>query len=134
MSPNSTEYSQTVPFFECQEFQNQCVTACNGNTPCSAACRDNHPCGATDPKRYNITSTSSTASATAKATGINSLAAATDVPASINGNNGAGNGQTHSGGSADDKSAGMALAADMGKMYGTVVVLGSVFLGFAVLL
>lgn len=38
--PNVTEYSLTVPFHECQEYGNQCVTACGlANNACANNCR-----------------------------------------------------------------------------------------------
>jgi hypothetical protein len=39
VSPNITQYSQTLPFFICQEWGNQCVTGCNGNNTCADSCR-----------------------------------------------------------------------------------------------
>ncbi|KAJ9215598.1 hypothetical protein DTO166G4_2704 [Paecilomyces variotii] len=65
--PNSSEYSQTLPYFICTEANNQCVNNCNGESSCQAACRDDHPCGAQNPKRYNITTTSATSNPTASA-------------------------------------------------------------------
>lgn len=72
-SPNSSEYSQTIPYFICTEANNQCVTNCEGDASCQSACRDDHPCGAQNPKRYNITTTTSaTSNPTASASGTDS--------------------------------------------------------------
>jgi len=68
LQPNVSEYSLTLPFFVCQEWGNQCVTACGiYNNQCASDCRQNHPCGALSPTRLNST-TPSTMSATASAT------------------------------------------------------------------
>ena len=37
--PNVSQYSQTVPFYECQEFGNQCVTNCGNDPTCQTNCR-----------------------------------------------------------------------------------------------
>lgn len=63
-SPNLSEYSLTLPFFICQEWGNQCVTNCNGDSNCASDCRQNHPCGALNPTRVNETTTSSTGTPT----------------------------------------------------------------------
>jgi len=69
--PNITQYSQTLPFYICQEWGNQCVKGCgNGATECATSCREDHPCGAQDPYRGNATVSSimAEASKTAAAT------------------------------------------------------------------
>src|SRR5271163_1563967 len=71
-SPNASEYSQTIPYFECQEYGDQCVAACNGDSTCQGACRDNNPCGAQNPTRVNVTSTSSAMSSTTLPAGASS--------------------------------------------------------------
>ncbi|KAF2030081.1 hypothetical protein EK21DRAFT_112372 [Setomelanomma holmii] len=120
VSPNITQYSQTLPFYICQEWGNQCVKGCNGDNTCSNSCRADHPCGAQSPYLGNtsIPSTStarSTSSSTAKipVTGFGgSSATATSSPGT-----GAAVGSFM-------PSAGMTLCA----------LVSSVFLGFAVLL
>ncbi|KAG9240763.1 hypothetical protein BJ878DRAFT_524340 [Calycina marina] len=55
-TPNAANFSQTIPFFECQEYGNQCVDAYGVvNTPCQSACRVDNPCGAQKPTRVKIT-------------------------------------------------------------------------------
>ncbi|TLD33835.1 hypothetical protein PspLS_01404 [Pyricularia sp. CBS 133598] len=50
-SPNLTEYSLTMPYHKCVQFQTNCVTACGAsNNQCSEDCRVNNPCGASSPK------------------------------------------------------------------------------------
>ncbi|KAF4555816.1 Hypothetical protein D9617_2g057800 [Elsinoe fawcettii] len=61
ISPNSSEYSQTLPYFVCTEWGNQCVTACGGSSSCADDCRTKHPCGARNPTRVNSTSASTMA-------------------------------------------------------------------------
>lgn len=66
---NITEFTQTLPFYICQEWQNQCVNGCGNNNECARACREDNQCGAKDPFRGNpsnktATATTGTASAT----------------------------------------------------------------------
>ncbi|KAF3001299.1 hypothetical protein E8E13_004926 [Curvularia kusanoi] len=73
ISPNITQYSQTLPYFICTEWGNQCVNNCNGDSTCGSKCRADHPCGAQDPFKGNATlssilAASSTAAAAASAT------------------------------------------------------------------
>ncbi|KAF2204623.1 hypothetical protein GQ43DRAFT_437776 [Delitschia confertaspora ATCC 74209] len=58
VAPNVTEFSQTLPFYICQEWGNQCVAACGQDNSCSYDCRANHHCGASYPKRVNSTAAS----------------------------------------------------------------------------
>ncbi len=140
-SPNTTEYSQTIPYFECTQFNTNCVNACPAaDNACQSACRQNHPCGATDPRRYNLTSTSSTMSSSstdmATMTGSGSIvatatdagasasasaaaAAATQTAKSLNGNSGSGAG---------------AVALDLGRVFGTALLLGALVAGFLLFL
>ncbi|KAK8229504.1 hypothetical protein HDK77DRAFT_453895 [Phyllosticta capitalensis] len=116
-SPNVSEYSLTIPYFECTEYNNQCVANCaSGNNQCASDCRTKHPCGAQSPKRYNITTTtsSSIASATASSTGGGSQYGSFDSQG-------------------DGKSAG-ALAVDFGASYGLAVMVAGLFGGFALVL
>jgi hypothetical protein len=71
-SPNSTEYSQTIPYFVCTAYNTQCQNNCDGNSTCQAACVQDHPCGASEPKRYNTTSSATGATATATGTATSS--------------------------------------------------------------
>jgi len=117
--PNASEYSQTLPFFLCQQWGQQCVTGCGGNTACQSSCLQDHPCGAQDPTRINATSSSSTSAAAATGTGtdsgsaptsggINGFATATPAPTS----------STKSGAQA---------ALNLGQTYGLAVVLTGFF-------
>lgn len=37
--PNASEYSQTIPYYECTEYNTQCVNGCGQDSTCAAACR-----------------------------------------------------------------------------------------------
>jgi len=122
-SPNASEYSQTIPFFECQEFGNQCVTACNGDPTCQAACRDNNPCGAQNPTRVNITtSSSSTIVPTGTSTGTGGVV--TDAGGAV----------VTQTGSSDSKKSNAQAALDLGRSYGLVAVFTGLFAGFALVM
>ncbi|KAL6702947.1 hypothetical protein ACN47E_000789 [Coniothyrium glycines] len=117
--PNITQYSQTLPFFICQQWGNNCVDNCGGDNTCADSCRADHPCGAQSPYLGNATSSSLLATASATAS------SSTRPPTTGFG------GQTSTpspAGSAASStylpSAGLGLAA----------VVGSAFFGFALLL
>ncbi|KAF3481962.1 uncharacterized protein GIQ15_04721 [Arthroderma uncinatum] len=124
MTPNATEYSQTIPYFLCTESNNKCVKDCNGVHACQSACREDHPCGAQNPTPPNSTtkptmtatqSASSTASSGAVYTGFgDGSASSTDTP--------------------KKGMAGQQVLLHVGQMYGMAVVLGGFLAGFAVLL
>nr|POF26003.1 hypothetical protein CFP56_22151 [Quercus suber] len=147
LSPNITEYSQTLPYFICTEWGSQCVSNCNGNTDCQSACREDHPCGALSPTRVNTTSTASTMSSTASISGSalpegaattdsNGVtvytgfagAAATSIP------NGAEPGSKAAETSGNGAASVKAAALNVSKTFGVMGVLAVLFGGFAVLL
>ena len=74
ISPNASAFSQTIPFYECQESNNQCANNCQGNSACVSSCQTAHPCGAQSPPRINATSS---ASGTASATGSGTKSSST---------------------------------------------------------
>ncbi|KAL6904809.1 hypothetical protein GGI43DRAFT_290442 [Trichoderma evansii] len=117
--PNITEYSLTMPFFICQQFVIQCRNACGTDSTCATNCAVDHPCGATDPKRYNTTSTASSTvpDATASTTGSDDTIF-TGVPGAT-----AGSGKGKS----------MATPSVQVSKYGLAVLFGSMFVGFAML-
>ncbi|KOS21651.1 hypothetical protein ESCO_005114 [Escovopsis weberi] len=110
--PNISEYTLTLSYFVCQEYGNQCVTKCGNDNECAGACREDHPCGATSPKRYNVTATASAPSSTSTS----------DDDAIFTGTPGGG-----------PSKKGAAASLDIGRTYGLAVVLGSMFVGFAML-
>jgi len=122
ISPNASQISQTLPYFICTEYGNQCVTACNGNTDCQSNCRSQHPCGAQDPVRVN-TSTSSVMPSTTGAGGASN----TQV---FNGLGGAAATTTSASGKKSDAQS----VLDMGRSYGLAVVLSGIFAGFALVM
>jgi hypothetical protein len=83
LSPNLTEFTQTLPYNICQQWGTNCVNACGiGENACADSCRADHPCGAQDPFKGNATMTSSSShSPTSKPTGSDSNSeASTTVP------------------------------------------------------
>lgn len=93
------------------------MAGCGSDSACASSCREDHPCGALSPKLQNKTST--TTSATVSAT-----ASSTDGVFT-----GLGDGSS---GSGKPNSAGQVLA--FGQAYGLLVVGGSLFAGFALML
>jgi hypothetical protein len=127
ITPNASEYSQTLPYFLCVEYGNQCVAACNGDTACQSGCRDNHPCGAQNPTRINVTTTSTTQTATTLPAGATSGTAGV-VYTGIGGT-----AATPASSSTTTKS-GAQAALDLGRSYGFVVVFTGIFAGFALIM
>jgi len=122
LSPNASEYSQTIPYFECQEYGNECVAACDGLQSCQSDCRNNNPCGAQNPTRVNLTSSSSTSGATGSPT--------SSGPAVFNGFGGS----SSSSSSSSSKKGGAQAAVDVGRSYGLAIVFTGLFAGFALIL
>ncbi|KAF1975286.1 hypothetical protein BU23DRAFT_388817, partial [Bimuria novae-zelandiae CBS 107.79] len=78
ISPNLTEFTQTLPYNICTQWGTNCVSDCaQSDNACKDACRADHPCGAQSPFKGNSSTTSSSHSATAKPT-----ASSTDSEAS----------------------------------------------------
>ncbi|KAK3671265.1 hypothetical protein LTR78_008900 [Recurvomyces mirabilis] len=146
MSPNISEYTQTLPFFICQEWGNQCVSNCNGDSICQSNCRSQHPCGAQNPVRQNTSTLSSTMSQTGSATG----AGASTTPSNgVYSGFGGGSAASSTGGGSGGSSATAAAAAatskagaasiraaalNVGQTFGLLGVAGVLFGGFAILL
>ena len=123
-SPNASEYSQTIPYFQCMERGNQCVEACGQDNACSTSCREDHPCGAQDPARIT---TSAMTSTTASRTG-DPAANPTDPDSEDYSNFGAQ--ETGSSGQTDAAFS----AIDVGRSYGLAIVAATIFAGFALFL
>jgi len=133
-SPNISQYSQTIPYFECVTSNDQCVNNCGiGDNGCAAACQQDSPCGAQDPKHVKVTTTSTTAKET-KTPGApltNNVGVTTGhvptktapVQQSLNGNNNAGS----SGGG----NAAAGLVVCLGSVYGSALLALAVVGGFA---
>jgi len=122
VTPDTSNYTLTIPYFVCTENNQNCVGNCSGDSTCQAACTQDHPCGAQNPKRVNITSTTSTVGATGSATGSGS------------GNvvyTGFGSSAT---GTAKSVAAARAMAFEFGQLYGLGVVFAGLFAGFAIIL
>jgi hypothetical protein len=114
-------YSQTIPYYICTEWGQQCVKNCNGVQLCQADCLQKHPCGAQSPNKGNATISSALAASSALATATSSVA--------VTGFGGAAATGTTNG----DKGAAPAML-DLGASYSMAVIFAGVFFGFAVLL
>lgn len=126
LSPNLTEYSQTMPYFICVEYGGQCVINNCGraDTLCQSNCREDNPCGAQNPTRINVTSTTSSASSPTGTNGAGGGAV-----------NGFDNAQPTSGSSGNGGgSSAAATAMDLGRSYGLAVVFTGIFAGFALVM
>jgi len=127
--PNASQYSQTIPYYECTEAANQCVNNCAaGDSSCQSACRTDHPCGAQSPIRVN-TSTISTMAATTTGAGASGTADSTATGNVYTGFGGQPTGSSKSGAPATQ-----ALAIGFGRAYGLIMVLGGVMGGFMFML
>ncbi|KAF2875004.1 hypothetical protein BDV95DRAFT_486224 [Massariosphaeria phaeospora] len=120
ISPNLTEFSQTIPYFKCTEWGNQCVKGCNGDNTCADKCRADHPCGAQVPITPNNTG-SAIPSSTPSETGSPSASTATD-------------GSAPTSSSADWGTGAASAMLDLGASYSMAILFVSVFAGFAILL
>ncbi|CAD0085635.1 unnamed protein product [Aureobasidium mustum] len=123
VAPNASEYSQTIPYYICTEQGTQCIAGCGGNTA-------QHPCGAQNPKRVNVTSTSS--SATASKTGSNQGEATNSAGQTIYSGLGGSGGAAQT--STSSTKTGSAAALQLGQAYGLFAVTAGIFGGFALLL
>jgi hypothetical protein len=141
ISPNISEYSQTIPYFICTEYNSQCQTNCGNDNTCAAACVQQHPCGAQNPTRVN-TSTISTMSSTSSAANAASTVSGSAVYTGFGGSGGAAATTTGSSGGASSTSGSNSSSSDaarnivlnFGQLYGLGVVATSIFAGFAFLL
>lgn len=114
-TPNTSEYSLTLPYFICGEWVSQCVAGCDSNSTCQGICQQDHPCGATDPVTNQVNST-----ATASSTSASSTSDGSTVYTGLGGNNG--------------KSAAGPPAFELARLYATLATLGLFGVGFAYLL
>ncbi|EED16193.1 conserved hypothetical protein [Talaromyces stipitatus ATCC 10500] len=132
-SPNSTEYSQTIPYFICTAYNTQCQNNCSGASDCQAACVQNHPCGAQDPKRYNATtSAASGTGATATTTGSATTSGSGDVLITGFGTGSAA--KSTGGSSAGSVGVVRPFLSEFGQVYGVFMVVAGLLGGFAVIL
>jgi hypothetical protein len=127
LQPNASEYSQTLPYFICTEWGQQCVANCSGSNTCQSACIQDHPCGAQNPTRVNLTSTSSTMTETATS---GSLQTSSGVVY-----NGLGGSQTAVGSSQSTSTpSGAQAALSIGRSYGFGAVIAGLFAAFTLAL
>lgn len=128
VSPNITMYTQTLPYYICTEWGNQCVKNCGlGQNTCANDCRANHPCGAQNTKPPNSTVLSTMSSTRAPtATGGNNAASSTVPVDGFLGATATGNSDNHKGVASS--------MLNLGQSYGLAVVFAGVFAGFAIIL
>jgi len=122
-APNASEYSQTLPYFICTEYGDECVANCNGDSTCQSACRADNPCGAQNPVRSNATTTSSTSTATGDASGTSTSGVVY---------NGLGGSATTT--ASSNSKSGSQMTLDFGRSYGLAVVFAGLFAGFALVM
>jgi hypothetical protein len=142
-SPNISQYSQTLPFFICQEWGNECVANCGGNdATCQTNCREQNPCGAQNPKLASNTTTTTSA-----AGGQTTQAAVRGGQETVDGSGntrtiynsvlgGGSNSNSNSGSGSTSGAATMfrGWALNAGQTFGGLALAGAFFGGFAVLL
>lgn len=116
-APNITKYTQTMPYFKCTEWGNQCEKNCGQDSKCANDCRANHPCGAQDPAKPNSTASASSSASPTPTKSESSDASATGRLGESNNNNSPGSG-----------------AMAVGASYGTMVLtFAGIFAAFAYL-
>lgn len=148
-SPNVSEYSQTLPFFICQQWGTQCVANCgNGNTACQSSCTADHPCGAQNPTRQNtstLTGTMTKSASAGDATGATTLSDGGQVvttdgqtatlyglePTATPSNTGSGGDDNAD--TSDAVSHVRVWALSAGQTFGSIALFGSMVGGFALL-
>jgi hypothetical protein len=121
-TPDSLEYSQTIPYFLCTERNTRCVEACGLLSSCASDCRQNNPCGATNPTRVTSAPGSSEPTATPSST-----SSAGDTVHSGFASDGEGD--------EEEEDAGVrSLDLGIGRVYAVGVLVAGFIGGFAVLL
>lgn len=134
LSPNISEYSQTIPYYTCTQFNTDCVTNCGlANNVCANNCRTSNPCGALNPARVNTTSTTGTQTATSTGSSGTGSAVYTGfgTSATTTGSSSSSSSSSNSNSNASNSKSGAAtLAIDMGRIYGSSLVVAGIFAGF----
>ncbi|KEF60054.1 uncharacterized protein A1O9_04904 [Exophiala aquamarina CBS 119918] len=132
LSPNASEYSQTIPYYICTQYNTNCQAACGLDNTCAAACVADHPCGAQNPTRVN-TSTITTMSATTTGGAAASTASDGVIYTGFGTESGA-SATAGSGSSGSSNSAAARLVVNFGQIYGLAVVATGTFAGFTLML
>ncbi|EXJ87119.1 hypothetical protein A1O3_04077 [Capronia epimyces CBS 606.96] len=130
LAPNASEYSQTLPYYICTQYNSDCQAACGNNNDCAAACVQDHPCGATNPTRVN-TSTITTMPATSTTAGA---AASTASDGVIYTGFGGGAAATTAASAGSGSSAATRVFLDVGQIYGLGLLCAGIFAGFTFML
>lgn len=120
LSPNISEYSQTIPYFICTESNNNCVDACDSSdSACQSKCREDNACGAQDPKLLNETEDDSSSSSTTSSSADGAVYTGFGDSSSNND---------------DARNSASILLLDVGQILGMGVLFGTVVTGFSILL
>ncbi|QIW96400.1 hypothetical protein AMS68_001918 [Peltaster fructicola] len=130
-SPNLTEYTQTLPYFICTEWGNECVSNCGNNNLCQADCLQKHPCGAQSPDRKNVTTSSAS---TASKTGTQTSTLSTTATAGTIYTGLAGNAAASTSPSSAAAATFQPTVLQFGQVWGMAVIVAGLFGGFAVML
>ncbi|RVX66346.1 hypothetical protein B0A52_09954 [Exophiala mesophila] len=126
LSPNASEYSLTIPYYICTQYNTNCQEACGLDNTCAAACIQDHPCGATNPTRVNTTSISTMTTSTSTARGAASTVSDGVVYTGFGGSSTA-TASPASGSSSNSAPTRMLIEA--GRMYGIATVGAVIFAG-----
>lgn len=117
-TPNATKFSQTIPYFICEEENKQCVEQCDDSS-CQSDCREDHPCGAQNPDR--VTSMSHRPRPTVTTTSSSSDVVYTGLGGDSQDQGGGGSGAGR-------------LAVEGGRLYGSGIMVAGFLAGFALLI
>lgn len=133
LAPNASEYSQTLPYFICTQYNTDCQNNCGNDNTCAAACVQDHPCGAQNPTKVN-TSTITTMPATTT-NGAAAASTASDGSVVYTGFGGGSAATTTTAAAASSSGSGSSAATrvivNIGQVYGLGVVAAGIFAGFA---
>lgn len=133
--PNSSQYSLTIPYYECTQADTDCVNNCEQtDTSCQSACRSDHPCGAQNPTRVNTSTISTMAATTTSSGGGSSKTASTSGSSGSNTFTGFGGSSSTASSKSVAPARIQALALGFGGKYGLLVVLGGMMGGFMFML
>jgi hypothetical protein len=127
-SPNLDEYSQTMPYFLCTQWVQDCRADCGSDNSCASDCTENHPCGARNPSAPNATTSATSSAPASSATGnsdtdeegCSSDGICSGTPGSANNN-------------VDNDNNDSGATSIVGHTYAFAAVFGTLFVGFAML-
>ena len=132
--PNASQYSQTIPYYECTQAATNCVNKCEQtDASCQSACRSDNPCGAQHPIQINTSSISTMAATTTSGGSSGSATGSATGTTASNTFTGFGGSSSPTGKSVAPARI-QALALGFGGNYGLFFVLGGMMVGFMLIL